>query len=257
MREEKVSVAYRKAVSHISSLIAAELGGETNLLQYKHVDLSSILRSDGKIKASQSSYAPSAKNMEELEALIKSIVKETGMFVCRHKAMYYPDSELLLQQGVIRSNCIDCLDRTNSFQLIVAKELVKRQLKALEILADHIFPKEDSNLLEIVTQLYESVGDAISLQYAGSKAHKRSTSMITDIFTSAKRYFSNAISDSNKQKRINLFLGLVKPSEKYKDDDYLLLPIPKGPSPDLPTTFKLLFLLLLVGVNVWRYIRKE
>ena len=101
-----------------------------------------------------------------------------------------------------------------------------------------MFPNEDSNLLELVTQLYESVGDVISIQYAGSKAHKRSTNMITDMFTSAKRYFNNAISDSNKQKRINLFLGLVTPSDKYKDDDYLLLPIPKGPSTDLPTKFR-------------------
>eukprot|EP00826_Nyctotherus_ovalis_P056132 TRINITY_DN7524_c0_g2_i1.p1 TRINITY_DN7524_c0_g2~~TRINITY_DN7524_c0_g2_i1.p1 ORF type:complete len:232 (-),score=75.81 TRINITY_DN7524_c0_g2_i1:588-1283(-) len=231
-------MAYRKAVKHISNLIASELGGDTTLLQYKHVDLSSILKFGGKRKPSRSDCQPSAENMEQLVALIKEIVEETGMFVCRHKAIHYPKSELFLQQGVIRSNCIDCLDRTNSFQLIVAKELVKRQLRALEILADNVFPKDDSNLLEIVTQLYESVGDVISLQYAGSKAHKRSTSMLTDIFTSAKRYFSNAISDSNKQKRINLFLGAVQPSDKCKDDDYLLMPIAKAPAPNLPTTFR-------------------
>jgi len=218
--------------------MASELNGDTTLLQYKHVDLSSILKSEGKKKPSMSDCKPSAENMEELVALIKQIVEETGMFVCRQKAVYYPKSELYLQQGVIRSNCIDCLDRTNSFQLIVARELVKRQLRALEILADQTYPKDDSNLLDIVTQLYESVGDVISQQYAGSKAHKRSTSMLTDIVTSAKRYFSNAISDSSKQKRINLFLGAVLPSDKYKDDDYLLMPIPKGPSPDLPTNFR-------------------
>ncbi len=62
--------------------------------------------------------------------------------------------------------------------------------------------------------------------------------MLTDIFTSAKRYFSNAVSDADKQKRINLFLGLVTPSAGSENGEELLQSPPKGPDPGLPTKFK-------------------
>ena len=225
-------------MKHLSDLMVTESENKSDFLQYKHVDLSAILRSEGKGRAVPVPYQGSANNMEELLHLIKAIIEETGIFLCRHKSVHYPESELYLQKGVIRSNCIDCLDRTNSFQLIVARELVKKQLRALGILAGHVMLKEDADLLQIVNMLYENVGDALSLQYAGSKAHKRTTSMITDIFTSAKRYFSNAVSDNDKQKRINLFLGLVVPSEEDIDGQALILPIPKGPDPKSPTKFK-------------------
>jgi hypothetical protein len=102
-------------------------------------------------------------------------------------------------------------------------------------LSKEIQLSEEAEVLEIMHELYEELGDELSLQYAGSKAHKRKTTVFSDLFTSAKRYFHNALSDAEKQKRINLFLGLVRPSQ----DSGLPEEIPpKGPDPSLPTQFK-------------------
>jgi len=239
-------------MKHILDLIVAETDYRNDILQYKHVDLSAILRSTGPPKVPKPDAFPaSATNIPELLQLIQSIIGETGLFLARHKAIHYPESEIFMQKGVIRSNCIDCLDRTNSFQYIVGRELIKKQLKALGIIANHVTLKEDCDILEITNELYESVGDALSLQYAGSKAHKRSTSMLTDIFTSAKRYINNAMKDSDKQKRINLFLGLATPHGKSENDEDLLLPLPRPPLDSAKNHIKFKYFLGILLWNSW------
>ena len=44
-------------------------------------------------------------------------------------------SALKLQKGVIRSNCMDCLDRTNVAQAAIAKDALQRQLRAVGVLS--------------------------------------------------------------------------------------------------------------------------
>jgi hypothetical protein len=40
------------------------------------------------------------------------------------------------QQGVVRTNCMDCLDRTNVMQATLAKWTLNKQLESLGILHD-------------------------------------------------------------------------------------------------------------------------
>jgi SacI homology domain len=99
------------------------------------------------------------------------------------------------QTGVLRTNCVDCLDRTNVAQLCVGVHMLGLQLTALGLTGAGNLPGEkkyefaepnssdkDNSLSDptgpIVTQLlkmYTLMGDAIALQYGGSEANKKVT----------------------------------------------------------------------------------
>ncbi|XP_046416472.1 polyphosphoinositide phosphatase isoform X2 [Neodiprion fabricii] len=126
-----------------------------------------------------------------------------------------------LQTGIIRTNCVDCLDRTNTAQFAIGKCALGFQLCALGVLET---PKLefDSDCVRLLEELYEDHGDTLALQYGGSqlvhriKTYRKTapwTSQGNDIMQTLSRYFSNTFSDQEKQHTINLFLGLFVPEE--------------------------------------------
>lgn len=74
------------------------------------------------------------------------------------------------QSGVLRTNCIDCLDRTNVAQYAYGLEALGRQLHVMG-LTD--LPKLDphSSIATALMDMYQSMGDALAQQYGGSEAH--------------------------------------------------------------------------------------
>ena len=56
----------------------------------------------------------------------------TGFFHNGHSM----SNELQLQNGVVRTNCIDCLDRTNAAQFVIGKRALGLQLHALGFIDD-------------------------------------------------------------------------------------------------------------------------
>ncbi|XP_034950859.1 polyphosphoinositide phosphatase isoform X2 [Chelonus insularis] len=140
-----------------------------------------------------------------------------------------------LQTGIIRTNCVDCLDRTNTAQFAIGKCALGYQLCALGVL-DSPKLEFDSDCVRMLEELYEDHGDTLALQYGGSqlvhriKTYRKTapwTSQGNDIMQTLSRYFSNTFSDQEKQHTINLFLGLFVPEEgkpaiwEYLTDYYL------------------------------------
>lgn len=69
-----------------------------------------------------------------------------------------------------------------------------------------------------ITNMYNDMGDCISLQYGGSIAHhsqlqkkKSFFASLTEVGTSIKRHYANNFSDPQRQNVINLFLGIFQP----------------------------------------------
>lgn len=125
-----------------------------------------------------------------------------------------------LQNGIVRVNCVDSLDRTNTAQFVLGKIALAFQLQALGVLIE---PKleYDTDAARLLEQLYEDHGDTIALQYGGSQLVHRVktyrkvapiTSHSSEIMQTLSRYYSNTFSDSDKQNIINIFLGIRKPS---------------------------------------------
>lgn len=74
------------------------------------------------------------------------------------------------QSGVLRTNCIDCLDRTNVAQYAYGLAALGRQLHAMGLTN---MPKvdPDSSIAAALMDMYQSMGDALAQQYGGSAAH--------------------------------------------------------------------------------------
>ncbi|KAI3431874.1 EF-hand domain-containing protein [Psidium guajava] len=79
------------------------------------------------------------------------------------------DGKPHFQSGVLRTNCIDCLDRTNDAQYAYGLEALGRQLHAMG-LTD--MPKLDPhNHCNCTNGYVLAHGDALVQQYGGSEAH--------------------------------------------------------------------------------------
>ncbi|XP_022231454.2 polyphosphoinositide phosphatase [Drosophila obscura] len=152
--------------------------------------------------------------MEQLAIYAESVIQLTNMFF---KAR---GSDLSLQTGIVRTNCVDCLDRTNSAQFAIGKCALGHQLERLGFLKSAKL-EFDSDCVTMLEHLYEEHGDTLALQYGGSQlVHRIKTyrktapwgSQGNDVMQTLSRYYSNTFSDTEKQHSINLFLGIYKPS---------------------------------------------
>nr|XP_029124402.1 phosphoinositide phosphatase SAC2 [Elaeis guineensis] len=126
------------------------------------------------------------------------------------------------QKGVLRTNCIDCLDRTNIAQYAYGLAALGHQLHALGFI-DVPGIDQDAPLAGDLMGFYERMGDALALQYGGSGAHNKifcerrgqwkATTQSQELFKTLHRYYSNMYTDAKKQDAINVFLGHFQPQQ--------------------------------------------
>lgn len=76
------------------------------------------------------------------------------------------------QKGVLRTNCIDCLDRTNVAQYAYGLAALGHQLHALGSVKSPELDL-DSPLARHLMHFYERMGDTLAVQYGGSAAHNK------------------------------------------------------------------------------------
>jgi hypothetical protein len=121
-----------------------------------------------------------------------------------------------LQNGICRTNCVDCLDRTNAAQFVFGKRALGHQLYALGVV-DNPNLAFDSDAVNMLTEMYHDHGDTIALQYTGSalvnrvETYRRMphwNSHSRDIIENIRRFYTNSLLDADKQAAINLFLGV-------------------------------------------------
>ncbi|KAK5107519.1 hypothetical protein LTR62_001049 [Meristemomyces frigidus] len=121
------------------------------------------------------------------------------------------------QKGIIRTNCMDCLDRTNVVQSAIGGWALQQQL--LELGLD-INLKTDPKTQWFNT-LWADNGDFISKQYAGTSAlkgdftrtRKRNwTGALSDFSLTLSRAYNNIFGDYFLQLNIDYLLGNVGPT---------------------------------------------
>ncbi|KAK8060606.1 phosphatidylinositol-3-5-bisphosphate 5-phosphatase [Apiospora saccharicola] len=181
--------------------------------------LNQFLPDDNKIiyKAWDMSRAAKSRDQDvigTLESIAESVVTTTGFFQNGDGDI----SPTHVQNGVARTNCIDCLDRTNAAQFVIGKRALGHQLHALGILADTSIDY-DTDAVNLFTHMYHDHGDTIAVQYGGSqlvntmetyRKINQWTSHSRDMIESFKRYYNNSFMDSQRQEAYNLFLGNYK-----------------------------------------------
>uniref|UniRef100_A0A182U2I6 Phosphatidylinositol-3-phosphatase SAC1 n=1 Tax=Anopheles melas TaxID=34690 RepID=A0A182U2I6_9DIPT len=155
---------------------------------------------------------------DRLSLLMNRITHEQdkfGFYHTNHVGQVYS-----VQKGVFRTNCIDCLDRTNVVQSLIAKRSLEQALERLGIFKfgeKHIDP--NSQFEAVFKAVWADNADLISLQYSGTGALKTDFTrtgkrtfkgLLRDGLNSLTRYVKNNFSDGFRQDSIELFLGMYR-----------------------------------------------
>ncbi|XP_019099709.1 PREDICTED: phosphoinositide phosphatase SAC7-like [Camelina sativa] len=120
------------------------------------------------------------------------------------------------QLGVVRSNCIDCLDRTNVTQSMIGRKMLELQLKRIGVFGAEETISSHLNFDERYKILWANHGDEISIQYSGTPAlkgdfvrygHRTAHGVVKDGWSSLVRYYLNNFADGTKQDAIDLLQG--------------------------------------------------
>ncbi|KAJ8273172.1 hypothetical protein GJAV_G00098440 [Gymnothorax javanicus] len=127
------------------------------------------------------------------------------------------DGKVLTQQdGTFRSNCMDCLDRTNVVQSLLARRSLQSQLQRLGVLHVGQRIEEQADFEKIYKNAWADNANACAKQYAGTGALKTDFTrtgkrtqwgLVMDGWNSMIRYYKNNFSDGFRQDSIDLFLG--------------------------------------------------
>ena len=178
--------------------------------------LNQFLPADKKIfyKAWDMSRAAKTRDQDvigTLEGIAADVIGITGFF---HNGDGF-EEPIKTQNGVARTNCIDCLDRTNAAQFVIGKLALGHQLHALGVIKDTTIDYE-TDAVNLFTHMYHDHGDTIAIQYGGShlvntmetyRKINQWTSHSRDMVESFKRYYNNSFLDGQRQEAYNLFLG--------------------------------------------------
>ncbi|KAL3467766.1 SacI homology domain-containing protein [Aspergillus heterothallicus] len=184
----------------------------TNAIEY----LNQFLPEDKKLIYKPWDMSRAAKSRDQdvigtLENIAGEIIPKTGFFKNGHDA----ESGVCVQNGIARTNCIDCLDRTNAAQFVIGKRALGYQLNALGII-DGTTVEYDTDIINMFTEMWHDHGDNIAIQYGGShlvntmatyRKINQWSSHSRDMVESFKRYYNNSFLDAQRQEAYNLFLG--------------------------------------------------
>jgi hypothetical protein len=218
-REVIVGREYRRAIEYINSTMPTE-----HKIGYCALDFSHL------------SKHRQMNVLQALEDVAQWTISQTGFFCSGHGVQAKSSSGHATtpalrslaseQRGVLRTNCIDCLDRTNVAQFSIGVHALGKQMKAMGLTSSGQLDS-GSQVVVVLMELYSGLGDQIALQYGGSEAHKKvggggaggsaqqisSMNKHKELLTSIRRYYSNAFTDRVKQDAMNLFLGHFVPGE--------------------------------------------
>jgi len=220
VHESMLGIEFEKVIKYLNQFLSSKFR-----LEYIHFDMARVSRSR------------TAVVMDRLIEIADACVKKTGFF------QNFPDMYChtlrpvtafegvanganegsgRIQTGIIRTNCVDCLDRTNTAQFAIAKKALAYQLFSLGVIENPVL-QFDSDSVRMLEGLFEDHGDTLALQYGGSqlvhriRSYRRVSpwlqSKSNDFFQSVSRYYSNTFSDNDKQQAINLFLGVFQPKD--------------------------------------------
>ncbi|KAI0557312.1 SAC domain containing protein [Gracilaria domingensis] len=125
------------------------------------------------------------------------------------------------QRGVVRTNCVDSLDRTNVVQSAIAHQIMDTALKVMGVLDSDVDSCSTSKFLAFEKQFKETWADhadALSRVYAGSGALKTDFTRTgkrsklgtaQDGVRAIRRYLYQNFLDGRRQDGIDIMLGVV------------------------------------------------
>ncbi|XP_061595279.1 LOW QUALITY PROTEIN: synaptojanin-1-like [Cololabis saira] len=139
---------------------------------------------------------------EKLQSVLKP---QLSRFIDDCGFFYYSGDQGIVrtQGGTLRTNCLDCLDRTNSVQAFFALEMLPQQLEQMGLTEK---PQLVARFQEVFRTMWSANGDSVSKIYAGTGAldGKAKGGKLKDGARSVTRTIQNNFFDSSKQEAIDI-----------------------------------------------------
>nr|XP_006012769.2 PREDICTED: phosphatidylinositide phosphatase SAC1 [Latimeria chalumnae] len=195
-----------------------------------------------------------------LQILVDQVAEQQDEF-----GYFLVDAEgkvLMQQEGTFRSNCMDCLDRTNVVQSLLARRSLQSQLQRIGVLHVGQSIQEQAGFEKVYKNAWADNANACAKQYAGTGALKTDFTrtgkrtqwgLVMDGWNSVIRYYKNNFSDGFRQDAIDLFLGnyaveevdSAAPLHTQADWKFLALPI------IMVVAFSMCIICLLMAGDTW------
>ncbi|GAA5975561.1 hypothetical protein JCM11641_003534 [Rhodosporidiobolus odoratus] len=125
------------------------------------------------------------------------------------------------QSSVVRTNCMDCLDRTNVVQSALGKWVLNNQLRQVGVLSVKESVEEHSVFLSLFRNVWADNADTVSRAYSGTGALKTDYTRtgkrskegaLQDGINSVIRYVKNNFLDGPRQDAYDLVTGTWVPT---------------------------------------------
>ncbi|KAF2843816.1 SacI domain-containing protein [Patellaria atrata CBS 101060] len=190
--ESKVGKAYEKHADMLNESCGTDGKGEN--LGFEWFDFHNVCR---------------GMKFEKVSVLLATLAPSLESFGW---SIHNGEKLISTQNGVLRTNCMDCLDRTNVVQAACARNILEKQLADQGVAID--LEKDPST--SWFNTLWADNGDAISRQYAGTAALKGDftrtrqrniSGALTDFGLTLSRYYNNIVNDYFTQAVIDYILG--------------------------------------------------
>lgn len=126
------------------------------------------------------------------------------------------DRPLRVQTSVVRTNCMDCLDRTNVVQSSLARRSLTLQMRELNIITPNEKLEDFAEFESVFRNVWADNANEVSRQYSGTGALKTDftrtgkralAGILQDGYNSIGRYIKNNYLDGSRQDAFDLFLG--------------------------------------------------
>ena len=136
------------------------------------------------------------------------------------------------QTAVVRTNCMDCLDRTNVVQTMLARWTLTRQLIDIGILNPGETADDDEAFQTLFRNVWADNADVVSQSYSGTGALKTDftrtgertrAGMVQDLNNSLTRYVKNNFSDGPRQDAFDLFHGVFLPDSSSAGTNHVFV----------------------------------
>ena len=137
------------------------------------------------------------------------------------------------QNGTVRSNCVDCVDRTNYAQFFVGLHAAAQQLYRFGVFSSPAELAAHEELVQTILAMWITVGDNIAVRYGGSMTvsvglvHR---GVVWDRQMGLRRFYNNNFKDKGTQTALDLLLGRYRPLVKQWEEGRVLLPMSKQQS---------------------------
>lgn len=152
------------------------------------------------------------------------------------------DSNNTKQTGVVRTNCIDCLDRTNVVQSFIAQYMLQKQLQNLNA-------KNTKQCVDAYKKAFVRNGNYLSVQYAGTGSLQ--SELITDGKVSAKGKIRDGINSVRRYRKNRFAHGRLQDGYKLATGNVSKVLLKKAEKHSASNVFYIFFLFALLAIHFY------